>query len=147
MPARRKPTAMLEATGAFQKNPQRRRERANEPTWNGPVGDPPDWFDRHLAQVWSELEAHAAPGVLARSDSLLLEITSVLLFKYRHAPELMPRWLEKIGDAMKAQGLPAFVVKRMQNALFKQVRMSPSETKTLTNCLAQMGMNPKRRLA
>jgi hypothetical protein len=34
----RKPTAALELSGAFKRNPQRRRDRADEPEVEGPVG-------------------------------------------------------------------------------------------------------------
>lgn len=39
-----KPTNLLELTGAFRKDPARRRKRGNEPQPPGPIGEPPAGF-------------------------------------------------------------------------------------------------------
>ena len=45
----RKPTNLLEITGALRKNPKRARERAGEPRPNGSLGDPPARWNAHPA--------------------------------------------------------------------------------------------------
>jgi hypothetical protein len=84
----RKPTAVLELTGAFRKNPQRRR---TEPPATGPLGDPPEHFTAEQASVWHELAAVCPPGVLTRSDRLIVEIAVVLMLRVRQQGPRMRR--------------------------------------------------------
>ena len=51
----RKPSAVLELTGAFDKNPQRRAERENEPQPEGELGDVPDTLDEAEAKLWERI--------------------------------------------------------------------------------------------
>jgi hypothetical protein len=76
----RKPTAVLELTGAFRKNPKRRR---TEPVPTGPLGEPPEHFTIEQAQVWHELAGACSPGVLTASDRLLVEIAAVMMLQFR----------------------------------------------------------------
>jgi phage terminase small subunit len=76
----RKPTAVLELTGAFRKNPKRKR---TEPESTGAIGDPPAHFNREQAAIWRELVSTCSPGVLQRADRLLLEIAVVLTLRFR----------------------------------------------------------------
>jgi phage terminase small subunit len=68
----RKPTAVLELTGAFKKDPQRRRE--NEPKPSGPLGEEPLHFDEELKAIWRELVVMVPAGVLTISDRWLVEL-------------------------------------------------------------------------
>lgn len=68
----RTPTAVLELTGAFQKDPQRRRE--GEPVTNGPLGDPPASFTEDLLEIWQELVSLVPANVLARADRWTVEL-------------------------------------------------------------------------
>jgi hypothetical protein len=81
----RKPTKELELSGAFEKHPERKRERANEPKPDGPIGAPSlHWtvaddafkFQEYsrLRDIWHELVAQTPPGVLSVSDRVLFEI-------------------------------------------------------------------------
>lgn len=90
----RKPTQELELSGAFEKDPQRKRARAQEPKSEGPIGPPPQHWDvpdgalrcqefQRLRVIWDELVIQAPPGVLNRSDRVHLEIICGLLDKYR----------------------------------------------------------------
>jgi hypothetical protein len=79
----RKSTALLELSGAFRKNPARRRARASEPAWNGPLGDPPAHFDGEQCKIWQELAQRSPAGVLARSDRAFFEILCGFMFKWR----------------------------------------------------------------
>jgi hypothetical protein len=95
MPARRKPTALLEASGAFDHNPSRRRDREGEPIPEGPLGDPPaEWADgaakgngryQTLIAIWHELIAQAPFGVLSCMDRMHVEATCYLMHKIRRA--------------------------------------------------------------
>jgi hypothetical protein len=75
----RKPTALLELTGALRKDPQRYRNRANEPRPTTAIGEPPADFlrpdsslaARHL-RIWHELIEQAPPGVLTGCDRAIL---------------------------------------------------------------------------
>jgi hypothetical protein len=97
MPAPRVPTSILEARGAFKKNPQRASEREDEPVVADPIGDYPDSFQGEMSVrvelrgIWDELIADAAPGVLNRSHRMHLEVTCRLMYKVRHG-------LAKTGD-------------------------------------------------
>jgi hypothetical protein len=81
----RKPTRELELSGAFEKHPERKRERENEPKPDGPIGPPPaHWlvddkafkFQEYgrLVAIWHEIVAQAPPGLLSVSDRTVLEI-------------------------------------------------------------------------
>ena len=90
MPTPRTPTSILEAKGAFKKNPQRAAERENEPVVTDGIGDPPadfmasDWGERpKLRAIWLELIGDSAPGVLNRSHRFHLEATCRLMVKVR----------------------------------------------------------------
>jgi hypothetical protein len=69
----RKPTSILELTGAFEKNPNRAILRVNEPIPSNDVGDPPPYFNEYLTSIWNEIIENAAPGVIKRSDRLVIE--------------------------------------------------------------------------
>lgn len=144
MPARRKSTYHLEASGYFRKHPERKRV---EPPSNGPVGEAPKHFDPELAEIWEELKAEAEPGVLQKSDRLLLEITTHLLYRVRHAPDLMPRWLDCLGDEMRRRGLPNGAVEAMKDGIFSGLRPRPGDAKLLQQCLGLMYMTPTSRCA
>jgi phage terminase small subunit len=68
MPAHRKPTAVLEAAGAFKLNPDRGRDRALEPQGVGELGGPPDWLQPELVNIWLELSAVLPKGVGTATD-------------------------------------------------------------------------------
>jgi len=111
-----KPSKVLEMTGAFKKDPQRRRKRAGEPESAGPVGGPPDPFTRNpdspelqkLCLIWDELVADAPPGVLTRSDRIHLEVVCRLLLKVR-------------GNYAKANEITQL------NRMLGQIGMNPSD--------------------
>lgn len=86
------PTAVLEARGAFRKNPARARERENEPRPTHPLGGPPqEWVDKsaysqmyiELLQAWNEIVAQAAFGVLTSADRDCVEMAARLKYKIR----------------------------------------------------------------
>ena len=79
----RKPTALLEASGAFIHNPQRRRDRENEPVPTSPLGDPPETMSAVQKRMWIEFAAEIPPGVAFNSDRALLEMAVRLRSKLR----------------------------------------------------------------
>ncbi len=79
----RKPTAELELNGAFKKDPKRGEARSYEPPSNGPIGDPPNYFDDTQRDLWWEVVDIVPPKVLAKADRLVLEVISRLMEKLR----------------------------------------------------------------
>lgn len=75
-----KATAVLEASGSFDKNPQRRRV---DPIADDEIGPPPSYFDEQECAAWHELIATSPKGVLKCSDRTALEIASTLLSDFR----------------------------------------------------------------
>ena len=51
----RKPTAVLEMSGALKKNPARGRARANEPQVDGKLGNAPSHLSDDAKKVWGEI--------------------------------------------------------------------------------------------
>ena len=141
----RKPTAVLEASGAFERNPQRRAERENEPEANGPVGDPPDYFDANHRKVWFELVRKAPAGVLALSDAANLEIAVRLMVKMRNAPARMPKWLQMLGKLLKALGWEDIDIEEMRDAFRSAIGINGQELAILRAALSSMGMTPSDR--
>lgn len=94
----RKSTAEHERSGSFEKHPERKAARANEPKPDGPLGLPPACFDpethtgSRLLQIWHELVSQAPPGVLTSSDRAHLELACRLFFRVRFDPKA------KVGD-------------------------------------------------
>jgi phage terminase small subunit len=83
VPQPRKPTAILEASGAFIKHPERRAARKNEPKPTGKLGAPPSFLSAEEKKIWKELEGIITPGVLGNSDRWAIEIACNLMAKRR----------------------------------------------------------------
>mgnify|MGYP000305144252 CR=1 FL=1 len=81
MGTKRKPTQVLEATGAFRRNPNRRR--GAEPQVSDSLGAPPPHLSPTEIQAWQEFAAQTAPGVLSASDRHLVEQASRLVAESR----------------------------------------------------------------
>lgn len=78
-----KPTAMHEASGAFDHDPQRKAARDNEPVPTGPLGEPYELLTDLEKSIWHELAASAPPGVLTNSDRIMVEMTCRLIARDR----------------------------------------------------------------
>ena len=85
MPAVRKPTAHLEALGAFKANPA--RARVNEPNTGRGVGPAPDWVDENVRQAWDDIVRDTAPGVWQSSDRAFLEVLAGQVSSFRQDGE------------------------------------------------------------
>ena len=78
--ANRKATAVIESSGGFKKNPQRKRV---DPPCSNDVGPPPDYFLEYERAIWHELINTSPKGVLKISDRTALEVASALLADFR----------------------------------------------------------------
>lgn len=77
----RKPTAVLDARGAFKKDPQRRRN--GEPIVREPIGASPADFDALQREAYAQIVGQAPLGVLTEADNLAVEMASTLLAQFR----------------------------------------------------------------
>ena len=96
----KKPTKILELSGAFKKDPQRRRP--NEPKPNTPVGDCPAHLTPQERVAWVEISEMCVVGVLTGADRAHLEVAACLLAEYRKDKEirtatLLEKYLSKMG--------------------------------------------------
>lgn len=99
--ALRKPTVLLEAQGAFKKNPNRRRD--NEPTPRGKFPkSPPKLYELsiHEKKCWRHLVSIVPPGVLRDADIatvlLAAKLMSRIILNTFHPSELT-RYSVEIG--------------------------------------------------
>jgi hypothetical protein len=74
MPATRKPTNVLEMSGAFAHDPQRKRDREHEPTPTGPLGNAPESMTAAQKKMWDEFASEIPPGVAGNCDRTLFEM-------------------------------------------------------------------------
>jgi len=89
MAAPRKSSKVLELTGAYAKNPQRRNDA--EPEGNGSFPkDAPELLNDIEKQYWHELVAMVPAGVLTGSDVLAIELLTKLVFEFRTSYTEMP---------------------------------------------------------
>ena len=79
----RKSTSEHELNGSFTKDPKRRKAREHEPPSNGPIGEPPNYFNDHQRDLWQEVVGIVPPKVLAKADRLVIEVIARLLEKLR----------------------------------------------------------------
>jgi phage terminase small subunit len=84
MPKPRTPSAVLEARGAFAKDPARRRE-------DFAAGDfdpnPPEYFQPYQVAVWDEIVGVLPATVLQATDRMAVELASRLVANFRQQPD------------------------------------------------------------
>jgi phage terminase small subunit len=83
----RTPTNVLELSGAFDKNPQRRRR---DPKAAGPLGSAPVHLDEQERQLWNEFRRKAPEKVLTAADRFVLEILCRLMARQRYPGTVCP---------------------------------------------------------
>jgi hypothetical protein len=104
----RKPTAVLELLGAFKRNPNRKKERQNEPIATTPLPEPPDYLMADRTAAWLELKSRGY--WLTSADRFLLEIAAVLIAAFRTDNQksadtsLLIGLLGKLGFSPKERG-------------------------------------------
>ena len=82
-------TNILDARGAFQKDPQ--RKRPNEPKSTIAFrASAPAHLTAEQCAVWAELVTQIPAGVLTGSDAAVVEITAVLFAQFRELGADMP---------------------------------------------------------
>lgn len=86
----RTPTNVLALRGAFDKNPDRGRARANEPAPTKPLGLPPKHLTDEQKAVWRELAKRLPEGVAFDSDRHAFEMLAVLFAEFRASQLRMP---------------------------------------------------------
>lgn len=77
---RKLPASVLEANGAFEKDPQRRRK---DPVTTGELGRPPAYFDDAQKAMWKELKAQMPQGLAKSADRWLCEVACRYMLKFR----------------------------------------------------------------
>jgi len=85
----RKPTKILQLSGAGKRNPGRLAARGEEPEPDPGLGDPPEFFDEADRARWAELQVIVPAGVLTRMDRPAAELLCRLWSKSRRN-ELKP---------------------------------------------------------
>lgn len=102
MPRARKPTAVLQFTGAYKKDPNRAESRKDEPKPSGGIGEPPAHLSDEQKKLWFELVGQSLPGVLSNADRTILELTVRALEQIRivYDPKIGPQlnqYLQQLG--------------------------------------------------
>lgn len=99
--SRKLPAAVLEAKGAFDKDPQRRRV---DPVATGDLGNPPLYFTAAQKDLWNEVKAVIPPGLAKSPDRFHFEILIRLLDKYRSG-DLKPTELGHLQTNLSKFGM------------------------------------------
>jgi hypothetical protein len=103
MAAHRKPTNVLQLSGAFRKDPKRRRI---DPPTREPIGNAPKQSPLTFAQAWRYIVKCCPPGVLADRDRPYLEIAASLFVEFRAAPaKFHPAKLSRLTAMLAALGM------------------------------------------
>lgn len=90
MPRPRKPTVILEAIGAFDKDPQRRTQREHEPQAEGRP-QKPKFLKGATSRVWDRLLAEVEKLEVAKSaDSVEFSILCCLVADFEENPSRIP---------------------------------------------------------
>ena len=118
----RKPTNVLQLSGAFRKDPQRLAARANEPQPDGPIGEAPAYMNEDEARVWGEIIAECPTGVLTNADRGILAVTVSMRL---HAEQ---------GEPFVVDGVPTSV------RIFDTKKIA-----LLMRCYTELGMTPASR--
>lgn len=102
MPAIRKPIEVLELSGAFAKNPQRRPTQPSKP--KHPIGDPPKYFSSRQRAIWREL-CEMMPDVLSEGDRWTVEIAVRLMARFRDPADMLSTGeLSKLVNILSLMG-------------------------------------------
>lgn len=97
------PVEVLKAKGTYRKD--RHGDIKEYSTDELPlIGGPPNHLSSSEQDVWEELREAAVPGVLRRSDSFFMEITTRLLDRYRRDPEMKAALLSQLTKCLSQMG-------------------------------------------
>ena len=98
----RTPTAELERTGAFVKDPQRAREDA--PT-RAPLGDPPATLPAEMYETWQELRQIAPVDVLRCADAWVVENAVRLMYSQRTEEKFTMAQMSQLNWCLSRMGM------------------------------------------
>ena len=141
----RKPTQVLEDTGAFKINPSRGLARANEPKSEGSIGAAPKFFDTEEREIWQEFVDEAPRGVLTKADRKILELAVALTRKKRVMRNRLTKPLNSFVRIMVANGLSEDEANEFKDAIRSMVGCSAQELSLLKACISSMGITPTDR--
>jgi len=130
----RKPSAVLELSGAFRHDPQRRRP--SEPKESRPLGESPGRLPADCIAFWNELVEMSTYGVLKISDRWAVELCCRLMEKATREMSTAT-----ILELSRCADLSADDVK----VLIRRETISSGELSTLRSLLAALGMTPADR--
>lgn len=130
----RKPTKILELSGAFKHDPQ--RARPNEPRESRPLGEPPGRLPADVIPYWLELADMVTGGILTYRDRWAVELCARLMEKAVR---------EKSAAVILELAREAEMGVDEIKALAKSETISSSELATLRSLLASLGMTPADR--
>lgn len=103
MPAIRKPVSVLQLSGSFRKDPQRRRV---DPPTDGPIGRAPRQKPLTLAEAWNYIVKCAPKGALRDRDRVYLEVAASLFVQFRQSPaEFHPAKLARLEMMLAKMGM------------------------------------------
>lgn len=89
----RTPTAILKLRGADKKDPQRYRDRANEPRPDKPLGTCPRWFgewQKDVSRAWKFISDACPEGVLTEMDRPAMVQLAALYAEFLGNPRDFP---------------------------------------------------------
>ena len=99
----RTPTAVLDARGAFKKDPQRKRE--GEPVVKDPIGSPPEELTPEQLKGWQMFVERAPMGVLTSADWPAVYMASILWAGFMADPDFPAGKLSRLEALMGKFGL------------------------------------------
>lgn len=104
MPKPRTPSAVLEARGAFDKDPARRRDDFEAAAFD-PA--PPDYFSEPQRTVWNEIVAALPASVLQATDRMAVELAArqVAFFRVTPDADVTAAQLAQIRTALAVLGM------------------------------------------
>lgn len=128
----RKPTNVLELTGRFRTNPERRRARENEPQPDTKLSNAaPLWMTKKQKKCYREIIRGCHEDVLSQGDRTWVEITACLLSEYRDDPVKMGvskvsrlmACLEQLGMTPASRQRVSKISKKKENRFSKFAAM------------------------
>ena len=114
MPQPRKPTAILDAEGAFIRHPERSRESEPETSDKKPLGDAPAYLSEFQKEVWAQLSAQMLPGVCFESDRTSFELLVRLVCKMRTDTINRSDMIDNALEQALTDGVINFVILHLQ---------------------------------
>jgi hypothetical protein len=130
----RKPAALLELSGAFRKNPDRRR--TDEPKDPRALGEPPGRLPVDAIPYWEELANMVGGGVLTFRDRWVVEIAARLMEKFSRQMSA-----QTVLELARAADLSADEIRD----LISREQITTSEINLLSRMLTALGMTPADR--